>query len=252
MTQPDDLRVALAALDLVARRSRDPEPALVSLVRIAGSLLGVTAGAEIRSGAVSARSVHVGHDDETLGRVVGAGFTSGPARECATSGRAVSCERLESARPRWLGFVVKALDAGVTGAWALPIRHDDGTGALLLLGHAGRLPDLAVAQVLADATTIAIRAGDEADRAAQEVRHLQTALQSRVVIDQATGIVAGHTRLPVDEAFGLLRGHARRGSRGLADLSREIVDGSIDPASIVGPASSGHRRTRRPSNGSSR
>ena len=88
--------------------------------------------------------------------------------------------------------------------------------------------DVAVAQALADVATIAILqnriAVEERDLNAQ----LTAALSSRIVIEQAKGMIAERQRLPIDEAFARLRTHARNHNLRLADVARDTVAGSID------------------------
>ena len=64
---------------------------------------------------------------------------------------------------------------------------------------------------------------------------LQTALSSRVVIEQAKGVLAHHLTVDMDTAFDLLRRYSRHGSMRLADTARQIATGELDPAAITSP-----------------
>lgn len=233
MTEPDRLGVATAALDLIPLHPREPARVLVELAEAVSATLGVAAGGSLLP--ESADGV-VFAGPETARAAVIAGFDIGPGSECASSGRPVDSPRLDRERPRWLAFVAKATMAGVTAAWALPIRRGpEQLGALLLLGDEAAAPDLRVAAVLTDAAAVAVLHAREMDRVEQEVRQLRAALQSRVVVEHATGMVAEHAGLGLDEAFALLRGHARRNRRSLVDVSSGVVQRHIDPAAVVGP-----------------
>ena len=65
---------------------------------------------------------------------------------------------------------------------------------------------------------------------------LQTALNSRVLIEQAKGVLAERLRLPVDQAFTVLRNGARSHNRRLSELAQAIVDGSEQLPSATGSA----------------
>lgn len=87
--------------------------------------------------------------------------------------------------------------------------------------------DIDAAQALADVATIAIlqhRAALEAQLLNDQLSH---ALNSRVVIEQAKGMVAERRGLDLDQAFTLLRSYARAHNIRLSDLARDIIDGRL-------------------------
>ena len=59
---------------------------------------------------------------------------------------------------------------------------------------------------------------------------LTGALNSRIVIEQAKGIIAERHRVDMEQAFARLRTHARNNNRRLGDVAREVVDGTLDLA----------------------
>ena len=75
---------------------------------------------------------------------------------------------------------------------------------------------------------------------------LEVALDSRIVIEQAKGIVAEHSRINVDEAFGQIRSFARAHNRLLSDTARQIIDGSLPTEELTTTARSA-ATPRRPS-----
>ena len=232
MEDSSALDVAAATLALATTDARDPAPALGRLAETAHLLLGVAAGAALISeGAV--HGVASAGPDGPCGAVPAA-FGQGPGGEAARSGRPVLCADLTRERLRWLAFVAKAVTAGVTGAWALPIRSGSGTtvGALLLLGGRDTVPDLRAADLLAGATGGAIGYAAELDRIDLERRQLQDALRSRIPIEQAKGVLSAQTGLGIDDAFGLLRAHARRGGHSLSEVAAAVVDRRIGPAEL--------------------
>jgi hypothetical protein len=66
----------------------------------------------------------------------------------------------------------------------------------------------------------------------QRVIQLERALDSRVVIEQAKGLLAGKLRLAVDDAFEVIRLAARGAGRGLRELAQEVVRAEALPAEI--------------------
>jgi AmiR/NasT family two-component response regulator len=116
-------------------------------------------------------------------------------------------------------------------------------GAMNLFASAPGLDtlDTQVAQALADVATIGIlqhRAQRQSDAV---VTQLQTALDSRVLIEQAKGVMAERLGLSMDEAFSTLRGHARANHRHLSELARAVVTGTDDVTAMAA-----HPRTRPP------
>ena len=124
-----------------------------------------------------------------------------------------------------------------------PMRvRDTVIGALNLFGdHTGAVSetDLLTAQAFADIATISIIKDRTADTLSQLVEQLQTALDSRVIIEQAKGMLAERGGIEVDEAFSLLRSHARSHGERLTDVAHKFLDGTVDPMQSR-PHLSGH------------
>ena len=154
----------------------------------------------------------------------------GPCLDCYRTGERVVAPDLESERDRWPGFVPLALEAGFAAVHALPLRlRDDRVGALGLFGTSpGRLgePDLEAGQAMADVATIGILQYRSIREANIGMDQLQFALNSRVVIEQAKGVIAERRQVDMDQSFALLRGTARTHNRRLSELARAVVDGS--------------------------
>lgn len=160
----------------------------------------------------------------------------GPCLDCHRTGAPVANGDLAEVGGRWPRFVVKALEMGFHSAHALPLRlRGDVLGALNLFRIApGEMAsaDLHAAQALADVATIAI-VQQRVVRSAQAVNdQLQTALNSRVVIEQAKGMVGEQAGVEMDRAFKLLRTHARNHNVRLVSLARDILDGRTTAAAL--------------------
>ncbi|MET7575584.1 ANTAR domain-containing protein [Streptomyces sp. NPDC005492] len=82
---------------------------------------------------------------------------------------------------------------------------------------------------LADFTAVILERSREADRSRTLTAQLEHALTSRVVIEQAKGVLATRRAMTPDEAFDRLRKHARSRQRPLRDVAGEVVAGYADP-----------------------
>jgi len=154
----------------------------------------------------------------------------GPCPECFHTGRPIAVADLSAATSRWPRFAAEARQIGFVSVYALPMRlRTDVIGALNLFGtEPGALDEdtIRLGQALADVATVGLlqaRAIRNRDALAEQ---LQAALNSRVVIEQAKGVIAERRHLDMDQSFTLLRGTARTSNRRLSDLARAVIDGS--------------------------
>jgi GAF domain-containing protein len=160
----------------------------------------------------------------------------GPCFDCYKTGLPVVNEHLAAAGGRWRRFAAEALAAGFQTVHAVPMRlRGNVIGALNMFQAEAadiRQRDIDAAQALADMATIAILQ----HRAVLEARtlndQLNQALNSRIVIEQAKGVVAEREGLDMVQSFARLRAHARNNNLRLADVARGVVDGSLDIFSL--------------------
>jgi transcriptional regulator with GAF, ATPase, and Fis domain len=153
----------------------------------------------------------------------------GPCLDCFRSGRPVTATDLGADR-RWPRFADAATQAGFGAVQALPMRlREQVIGALNLFRAAPGVFDpmnVRVGQALADVATIGLLHERSVRRSEILNEQLQTALNNRVVIEQATGKLAERLGLDMDQAFSVLRDHARSRDLRLSDLARAFVDGT--------------------------
>jgi GAF domain-containing protein len=161
---------------------------------------------------------------------------SGPCVDAFRTGTSVLVPDLAAQASRWPEFSRAAAELGIVSAHALPLRlRAHIIGAIGLFGtEVGQLDatDLRAAQALADMASIGIlhqRALQQSEILNEQLQH---ALNSRVIIEQAKGVLAGHALLTMDTAFGLLRSFARANNQRLVAVARGVVDGTI-PAKAV-------------------
>ena len=154
----------------------------------------------------------------------------GPCLDCYRSGLPVHATDLSAEAGRWPRFAPAARQAGFTAVQALPMRlREQVVGALNLfrtgLG-AFAAADIRIGQALADVATISLLHERGMRRSETLNEQLQTALNSRVVIEQAKGKLAERLGVDMDRAFSLLRDLARSRNRRLSELAQAFIDGT--------------------------
>jgi hypothetical protein len=156
----------------------------------------------------------------------------GPCLDCFRSGRPVARADLLAMHSAWPAFTLRLEQVGYHSAQALPMRlRNETIGALnLFRTQPGRLSDadLGIGQAMADVATVGLI--QERAIATRELlaTQLQTALSSRVQLEQAKGMLAQRTGLPMEQAFQLMRGYARSHNQRLSDVAAQIINGSLD------------------------
>jgi len=155
---------------------------------------------------------------------------AGPCLDAFRSGVPVVNADLHANQERWPRFAEAAQATGFVSVHALPLRlRATVIGALNLFCAApGALSDADVrtGQALADVATIGILAQRTLHQAELLSTQLQQALNSRVTIEQAKGVLAERRSITLDEAFEVLRTHARTNNLRLSDLARDVAQRS--------------------------
>jgi GAF domain-containing protein len=165
----------------------------------------------------------------------------GPCLDCFRNGERVVAADFGDDGGRWPLFTVEAVAAGFRSAHSLPLRfRAQVIGALnLFRPQPGLLDDrdLAGAQAMADIATISILQERTLREARVLAEQLQRALNSRVVIEQAKGVLAERAKINLDEAFTLLRTYARTQNRRLHDVSTAVISSllTIEELSAAAP-----------------
>ena len=163
----------------------------------------------------------------------------GPGLDAFRTGQAAEGETLRPTSGRWPQFSTVALAAGFQFAIALPLRLRDTTIGALNLVSVKPTPidaaDVLVARAFADLATISVvqqRAATESQRLNEQ---LATALNSRVVIEQAKGVIFERAGIDLTEAFARLRKYARAHNLLLADVAQAAIDGTLDAEAWATP-----------------
>ena len=210
-------------------------------------LLGVTAAGLLLNDQQGCLAVVASSSEETrVLEVFQLQNDQGPCLDCVRTGKAVVSGDLDADRGRWPLFASFAVEAGFRSVAALPLRLRDQTigGLNLFGGRAAPVPrdDQQLAQALADVATIGILQQRSAHRSAMLTEHLQRALNSRVVVEQAKGVLAERNGMSMEAAFDALRQYARDQNIKLTDLAVAVVHQDFNPVFGQGrPPSPGQR-----------
>lgn len=161
----------------------------------------------------------------------------GPCRDCYRDGAPVLVAELDHEVDRWPVFVPKARAAGFASVHALPMRLADHTlGTLGLFGTSpGALSDedLRLGQALADVASVALVQRKDITEKAVVNDQLQYALTSRVILEQAKGVLAQVGELDMTQAFAALRHYARDHNQRLSDVAQAVVIRSLSASRLL-------------------
>lgn len=157
--------------------------------------------------------------------------SDGPCLESLRTGTPLFNVLLPMTTAVWPAFTAEAVRLGFPQLHAVPMRRGDQViGVVDLFAKqpwAMSVGEMKLAQAMSEAATIAILHDRGLRHARDLARQLQAALDSRVSIEQAKGMLAERLHVDVDTAFVILRQHARRSNRRLNDLARDVVDGKV-------------------------
>jgi len=172
----------------------------------------------------------------------------GPGGEVVQTGEAVPYASLDVLDDRWSAFAGLARGTGFTSGTVLPLRlRSDTIGVLHLVNrHRPPLsePDLLLVRAMADVATIGILHQRSLAEASLLSEQLQTALVSRVTLEQAKGVVAEFGGLEVGQAFAAIRSYARSRGETLSSVAARLVAGELSPGQVTPPGQ--RRRPDRP------
>lgn len=161
----------------------------------------------------------------------------GPCLDCFHSGMAVSVPDLSTEAERWPDFVGAARNAGFASLHALPMRLQDNVlGALGLFGTAvGPLSDddLSLGQALAHVASVALLTDRVIRDRTVVAEQLQNALTTRVLVEQAKGLLAQLGDLDMDQAFAALRRYSRDRNERLGEVSQRLVSRELPGREVL-------------------
>jgi transcriptional regulator with GAF, ATPase, and Fis domain len=155
----------------------------------------------------------------------------GPCTTCHGTGMQLQAQTLAAVDDRWPRFGPAARSAGFAAVSGYPLRRGTETyGAFSVLDPTPRSAnqhELQLVAILADAASLGLSQQRSYRHSQRRVEQLQRALRSRVVIEQAKGIVASWRMISPGAAFEILRGHACHHRNRLTAVAEDIVHGRL-------------------------
>ena len=157
----------------------------------------------------------------------------GPCIEAVASAGPVLMEDLAAAdaHERWPDYVIAAKTAGIQAVAGIPMLAEDGAiGAVNLYDSQPRAwsaEDLRVATIFASIATGYLTHASAARQQQRTAEQLQQALNTRLIIEQAKGVLAAQRKTTVDDAFQILRKYARDHHARIHEVSRAVVTGDL-------------------------
>lgn len=233
MSRDDLLIVALSDFARTLVRRFDISDVLYDLITRVSAVLEVTSAGVSLVEDGRLRFITALDERTTMLEKVQEDLQAGPCIEAYRSGEPVVVASLESECERWPTFVEEAKSLGIASVAGIPMRLEDGSLGALDLYHSEPRSwsddDVRIALVLADMASSYVVTASELQRQQRTNEQLQRALDSRVVIEQAKGVLAAERKIDVDQAFELLRRHARRHNADLRSVADAVINLGLRP-----------------------
>jgi GAF domain-containing protein len=157
----------------------------------------------------------------------------GPCLDAYRTGERVEHENLQAGAGRWPRFAAVAVEAGFRSAFALPLRLRAATIGALNLFSVDETPmseeDILVARAFADLAAISVVQHGAATETQRVNEQLTQALESRVLIEQAKGVIFERAGIDMAEAFSRLRNYARAHNLHLTQVAQAAIDSTLPP-----------------------
>ena len=177
------------------------------------------------------RSVASSHESAHLLELFELQSQEGPCLDCYRTGQPILNQSLAPPDNQWPKFAEEARRLGFTMVHALPMRlRGQVIGAVnVFASNATALTpsQIEIGQALADVATVGLLQ----ERSLREARlvneQLQGALNSRIVIEQAKGMLAERRGIEMDAAFDLLRAYARNTNQKLSAVAQSLLAGTL-------------------------
>ncbi|MEV7094967.1 GAF and ANTAR domain-containing protein [Amycolatopsis sp. NPDC051045] len=237
-TAPAELTGALVTITTRLVGSPDNATVLRLITEVGTGLLGATATGVLLTGVRGLEVVATSDETARFVELLQTHIEQGPCVDCIAAAAVVTAPDLAAERDRWPEFVPAALEAGYRSVVAVPLRLDGAAvgGFNLFYDTAVTMPQwqLDLAQVVSDLAVLAL-VQERGDRRADRLFEATvTALNDRVQLDQAVGLVAGTLGITLAEARARLTGYATEHRLVLREVTRAVTDGTLTPADLAG------------------
>lgn len=160
-------------------------------------------------------------------------FQEGPCVDAFHQGEVVAVTDLEEEGHSWPRWTVEAKERGVRAVLGIPLRvRTDSLGAMNVYSEQPRQwrqAEIRVARVLSDMAASYVANASDLEESQRTTEQLREALDSRIIIEQAKGVLANEMGVDVDQAFQVLRSHSRRHSVSLRSVAHGVVHLGLRP-----------------------
>lgn len=199
---------------------------VTSVVRVDGAGVALESGQELRFvTAIDERTTTIERAQDR--------HQAGPCIDAWHTRRPVTVPDLQAEAHRWPAYAHAAAEVGIRAVASIPMNGADSCiGALDLYASAPREwsdDELLAAGVLADMATGYVVNASELDRQRRTSEQLGVALESRIIVEQAKGVLAADLNISIDEAFDVLRRHARNHNASLRSVAESVVRAGLRP-----------------------
>ena len=159
----------------------------------------------------------------------------GPLSEALARGVAVVETDLTSHSERWPVWAAAALANDVRSIHVFPVSdgHEAVAAVAILGSEPGAHPGAAQARAIVEIADRALPQRRTLEHRRGVISQLQHALDSRVVIEQAKGLLAATGGLPVDDTFERIRAYARNRGARVQDVASSLVEGKLEPRTLL-------------------
>ncbi|XVS62212.1 GAF domain-containing protein [Actinosynnema sp. CA-299493] len=251
MPAPDQIAAALSDITAELVDGRDADAALRMITAACTRLLDASAtGVMLVDPRGGIKVVSASDERARFVELLQSQIDEGPCVDCIRDGAVVNAADLARETDRWPEFVPAAAAAGYHAVHAIPMRLHGGTIGGLNVLYARTAPwerwQEQLARALADLTVLGLSQEGDARRVDRLVQQTLTAMNDRVRFAHATGIVAGALDLAPERAGASIHDYATAHRTPVRDITRALVDGSLDPAAVASPADA---RGQRPEDG---
>lgn len=162
-------------------------------------------------------------------------FQEGPCIDAFRQGDVVIVEEIAEHVARWPKWTSEAIRHDVHAVLGIPLRvRDESIGAMNIYSAEPRKwrdADIRVARVLTDIAASYVANASELEQSRRTTEQLREALNSRIIIEQAKGVISVDQQCSVDDAFALLRDHSRRHNVSLRAVAEAVVHLGLRPSS---------------------
>ncbi|CAN5516668.1 hypothetical protein BH23ACT9_BH23ACT9_31030 [soil metagenome] len=231
----------LQIVDLVARLTAglandfDLFDTLTSMCEQLAGAIGIDACGILLADGECAEVAAVSGEDAKQVELIQIQRDDGPCIDALQRNQVTVVNDLHAVADRWPDFVKVCAVVGLSSVASFPLPGPEGPmGSLNTFRRNGGFTreDIATCEAVARVVVTAITNARIFEDSRRQAEHLRHALESRVVIEQAKGIVSRDQRLRMPQAFDLLRTTARRRRVKLHTLAGDIVGGWVDPADL--------------------